>query len=85
VETAYQQYVAARDLLREIESTMVEQARSVREITNYSYTRGDATLLELLDAQRAFNETIESYNGARAEFARALYLIDSVSGKAVIQ
>ena len=62
---------------------MLEQAREVREITEYSYKRGDATLLEFLDAQRAFNETMQSYNEARAEYARALYLIDSVSGKAV--
>ena len=38
---------------------------------------------ELLDAQRAFNDTMQSYNEARAEYARSLYLIDSISGKAV--
>jgi cobalt-zinc-cadmium efflux system outer membrane protein len=36
--------------------------------------------VEFLDAQRAFNETAQSYNEARAEYARSLYLIDSVSG-----
>jgi cobalt-zinc-cadmium efflux system outer membrane protein len=36
-----------------------------------------------LDAQRAFNETMQSYHEARAEYARALYLLDSVTGKAV--
>ncbi len=38
-------------------------------------------LLELLDAQRAFNETMQAYNESRAEYARSLYVLDSISGK----
>jgi cobalt-zinc-cadmium efflux system outer membrane protein len=83
VETAYQQHLTARRLLENIERRMLQQARDVREITDYSYRRGDATLLELLDAQRAFNETMQAYNEARAEHTRSLYLLESVSGKAV--
>ena len=49
----------------------------------YSYRRGEASLIELLDAQRAFNDTMQSYNDARAEYARSLYLMDSISGKGV--
>lgn len=85
VETAYTELVTARDLLNAIEATMIVQAKNVRDVTEYSYKRGDATLLELLDAQRAFNETMQSYNEARAAYARALYQIDSVSGKTVNQ
>ena len=47
----------------------------------YSYRAGEASLIEFLDAQRAFNDTMQGYNEARAEFARGLYLIDSVTGK----
>ena len=83
VDNAYQQYATARDLLENIEKDMLGQARQVREITEYSYRRGEASLIELLDAQRAFNDTMQSYNEARAEFARSLFLIDSTSGKAV--
>ena len=83
VETALQQYRTARELLAEIEGTMISQARDVREITEYAYKQGDATLLELLDAQRAFNETMQSYNESRAEYARSLYLLDAIAGKAV--
>lgn len=83
VEMAYQQFLTARGLLDTIRSGMLRQARDVREITEFSYRRGQSSLLELLDAQRAFNETMQGYLEARAEYARALYLIDSVSGKAV--
>jgi cobalt-zinc-cadmium efflux system outer membrane protein len=83
VETAYQQFLAARGLLESIESRMLRQAQIVREVTEYSYRRGEATLLEFLDAQRAFNDTMQGHNEARAEYARSLYLLDAVSGKAV--
>lgn len=83
LENAYQQFTASRGLLEQIESRMLTQARQVREIVEYSYRRGEAGLLELLDAQRAFNETMQAYNEARAEYARNLYLLDALAGKEV--
>jgi cobalt-zinc-cadmium efflux system outer membrane protein len=85
VDVSYQQYVTARELLENIEGNMIQRARDVREITEFSYSRGDATLLELLDAQRAFNETMQAYSEARAEYARSLYLLDAVTGKEVVK
>jgi cobalt-zinc-cadmium efflux system outer membrane protein len=83
VQNAYQQYATAKDLLESFEKDMLAQARDVRETTVYSYRRGEASFVELLDAQRAFNDTMQGYNEARAEYARSLYLIDSISAKAV--
>lgn len=83
VDNAYQQYRTARELLGTIEGSMIEEAREVRDTIEYSYKRGDATLLQLLDARRAFNETMQSYHEARGQYARSLYLLDSVTGKAV--
>ena len=83
VQNAYQQYATAKDLLESFEKDMLAQARDVRETTVYSYRRGEASFVELLDAQRAFNDTMQGYNEARAEYARSLFLIDSISGKAV--
>ena len=83
VQTAYEQYRTSRAMLESIEKEMLQQARDVRSTTEYSYRRGEASLLEFLDAQRAFNDTIQSYNDARADYARSLYQLDSVSGEAV--
>jgi cobalt-zinc-cadmium efflux system outer membrane protein len=80
---AFQQYSSSHALLDNIEKNMVTEAREVRTINEYSYKRGEATLLEFLDAQRAFNETMQNYNDARADYARSLYVLDSVSGRAV--
>jgi outer membrane protein, heavy metal efflux system len=81
VENSYLQYATARDLLDNIERNMLAQAREVRETTEYSYRRGEASFVELLDAQRAFNDTIQSYNEARTELMRSIYLIESATGK----
>jgi len=83
VETAFQQYTVARNLLESLETGMVTQARDVRDIMEYSYKRGEASFVEFLDAQRAFNETRQTYNEARAEYARNLHLLDSVTGRTV--
>jgi cobalt-zinc-cadmium efflux system outer membrane protein len=80
VRSAWEQYTTARALVDGIEAEMLAKARNVRETTSYSYRRGEATLVELLDAQRAFNDTMQVYNEARANYARSLYLMDSVSG-----
>ena len=83
VETAYMQYANALTALQRLEGTMLAKARDVRQITEFSYRLGEATLIELLDAQRAYNETMQSYNEARAELARSLYVMDSASGKVI--
>src|SRR5262245_24081324 len=85
VDTAYAQYEIARNTVERLEGTLLNKARDVRQITEYSYRRGEASFVEFLDATRAYNETIQTYNEARAEYARSLYLIDSVAGKAATQ
>jgi cobalt-zinc-cadmium efflux system outer membrane protein len=48
----------------------------------YSYRRGEASLVEFLDAVRTFNDTTRSYNEARADYARSLYSLDAIAGGA---
>ena len=79
ITSAWQQYTTSRGLLEDIEQGMLTKARDVRQTTEYSYRRGEATLVEFLDAQRAFNEVMQSYNEARGNYARSLYVIDSVA------
>jgi len=83
VERAYRQYSVSRQLLGDVETDILSKARSVRDITEYSYRRGEASLVEFLDAQRAFNDAMQTFNDARASYARSLFLIDTVSGATV--
>ena len=80
---AYRQLTVSRQLLAGVENDILARARSVRDTTEYSYRRGEASLVEFLDAQRAFNDAMQSFNDARANYARSLYLIDTVSGATV--
>ena len=82
VTTAYAEYTTARQIVDSIERDMLTEARDVRTATEYSYRRGEASFVEFLDAVRAFNDTMQSYNEARASYARSLYALDSTSGKA---
>lgn len=81
VDNAYVEYRTARDQLGSFEGGVLQKAEQVLVTAEYAYRRGEASLIELIDAQRAFNETRHTYNEARAAFARALYTIDAVTGR----
>lgn len=80
---AWEQYSTARGLLEDIEQKLLQRARQVRQTTDYSYRRGEATLVEFLDAQRAFNEVMQSYNEARANYVKSMYFVDSVTAASI--
>jgi cobalt-zinc-cadmium efflux system outer membrane protein len=80
VEDARQQFETAKATLATIEGEMLQQAREVRAATEYAYKRGDATFIEFLDAQRAFNDTMQAYNEGRAEYARSVFIMQSAIG-----
>jgi outer membrane protein, heavy metal efflux system len=82
LRSAWEQYTTTHELVDTIEQQMLNQARDVRDTTAYSYRRGEASFIELLDAQRTFNDTMQGYNEARAEFARSLYTLDALTGGA---
>lgn len=83
VEKAYRQYQTSKQMLDSIEAGVLDRAKSVRDTTEYAYQRGEASLIEFLDAQRAYNEATQTYNDARAAYARSLYLLDAVSAATV--
>ena len=81
ITNAFAQYATTREIVDTIEQQMLAQAETVRTTTEYSYRRGEASFVAFLDAVRAFNDTMQSYNGARAEYARSLYTLDSLTGR----
>ncbi len=83
VDKAYQQYSVTRQLLISLETDMLARAQSVRDTTEFSYRRGEASLVEFLDAQRAFNDAMQTYNDASANYLRSVLLIDTVSAATV--
>lgn len=85
VRSAHHEYTVTRELAASIEHDLVAPATRVRDIASYTYKAGGATLLELLDAQRAFNDTMQSYVDARASLHRAVTHLNAAVGTEVVR
>ena len=71
VASAYAEFTASRQLLEEIERDLLEPTDQARTGTAYVYQAGATSLLDVLDAQRAYNDTMETYYSAQAAYRRA--------------
>jgi len=83
VESTYEQYAIASTILSNLEVDMLEQSRQIRRTAEESYRARKVSLLEFLDAQRAYTDTMQSYNDARANYARGLYAMEAATGQNV--
>jgi cobalt-zinc-cadmium efflux system outer membrane protein len=81
LETTYAQCQSANAVLLSFESGLLEQARDVLNVTEYAYRRGEASFVEFLDAQRTYNETMQGYIDARAEYARLRFTLDNLTAQ----
>jgi len=85
VKRSYQELENSRELLENIERELLKPAEQARDTVAYTYRAGAATLMEFLDAQRAYNETMQSYYEAQAAYRRAVNQVNAVTGKEVMQ
>jgi len=83
VASAYQEFETARRVLRDIETDLLAPSREARETTAYVYQAGATSLLDVLDAQRAFNDTMDTYYTAQADYRRAEMKLMTVAGQEV--
>ncbi|HEU0173022.1 MAG TPA: TolC family protein [Blastocatellia bacterium] len=81
VEKAYLAYQSARRILDIYSSSTIERAGRLKTIAAISYKEGATGLLELLDAERCYNQTISSYNQARADYQAALWQLEQAIGR----
>lgn len=84
VTAAYQEFETARRVLKDIEADLLTPSREARETTAYVYQAGATSLLDVLDAERAFNDTMETYYTAQAEYRRAEIKLMTVAGQEVL-
>ncbi len=68
VEIALQQLEGQRKSIQALEGQYLEKAREAREITESSYRLGEASLIEFLDAERTYSETMILYNRTLYDF-----------------
>ena len=84
VAGAYEEYESARTLAAEIERDLLEPTKQARDTTAYVYQAGASTLVDVLDAQRAFNDTMSAYYDALADYRRASAKLTAAVGQEVI-
>jgi outer membrane protein, heavy metal efflux system len=84
VTAAYQEFETARRVLQDIEADLLTPSREARETTAYVYQAGATSLLDVLDAQRAFNDTMETYYTAQADYRRAEIKLMTMAGQEVM-
>jgi cobalt-zinc-cadmium efflux system outer membrane protein len=81
VSSAYEAFEASRQLLIEIERDLLTPTAEARAGTTYMYQAGATSLLDVLDAQRAYNDTMDTYYSAQAAYRRAQATLMLVVGK----
>jgi cobalt-zinc-cadmium efflux system outer membrane protein len=84
VDSAYATVLSVRDLIGPYRDRYLKQARDVREIVSYSYSRGGASLLDFLDAQKSYRDTELAYQNLVASYLAALNQLSQAAGKEVL-
>lgn len=80
VQQAYNLYLAHQKQIKEFNTGLLEKAKAVLNGKTYSYKRGDTSLLEVLDAQRTYNEVQEEYYEALFNYAASLVELERATG-----
>jgi outer membrane protein, heavy metal efflux system len=83
VEKAYTAYMTSRGRLHLFTDQALVKAFDVRKIEEISFRDGAKGLLDYLDAQRIYNQTLLDYNQARFDFLLSLTQLEAGTGAAL--
>lgn len=78
--SAYKNYQIAMDQVEVFDKGLLKQAEEALRIAQISYQYGESGLLDYLDAQRVYQETVLEYLQAQFEFSVSLTEIEKLSG-----
>ena len=85
VEKAFTAYNVSREKLRLFTGSALTTAADVRHIEEIAYRDGAKGLLDYLDAQRTYNQTLVNYNQARFDFLMSLYQLEMAIGTTIVK
>jgi cobalt-zinc-cadmium efflux system outer membrane protein len=80
VSNAYEAVRSNDDVVQLYTSGYLKQAQDSRDISEYAYKRGAASLLDFLDAQRSYRSTQLAYRQALASYMTALEQLKEALG-----
>ncbi len=85
VVSAYSNFKTNDQIVNLYESGYLNQASQSREISNYAYRKGAASLLDLLDAERSYRAIQLAYRQALSAYMIGAEQVNLVVGKQVLQ
>lgn len=85
VVNAYYGFKTSDEVVGLYEGGYLNQATQSRDISNYAYQRGAATILDVLDAERSYRSTQLAYRQALAAYMIAGEQVNQVVGTQVIR
>lgn len=80
VTQAYQNYVNTKKQMQQFSNGLLSESKAILEGKIYSYKRGNTSLLEVLDAQRTYNDVQENYYQTLYNFCSALVRLERTVG-----
>jgi outer membrane protein, heavy metal efflux system len=80
VTSAFVAYTSAASRIQRMESQLLDRARRARDLVDYQYKKGAASLLELLEAQRTYVATNAEYYQDMGDYWNALYALEEAVG-----
>jgi cobalt-zinc-cadmium efflux system outer membrane protein len=83
VQQALNAIDVARRRVRYVEGDYLTSAREARDIVLAAYRSGAATLIDLLDAERALREALRTQNRARFDYRMSLFQYEAAVGTPV--
>ncbi len=83
VDSAFATLSSVRDLILPYRDRYIPQARDIRETVSFSYSRGGATLLDFLDAQKSYRDTQVAYQNLIGNYYSALNQLNLATGTEV--
>jgi outer membrane protein, heavy metal efflux system len=85
VDSAYVTLVSSVDLLKPYRDKYLQEAKDIRDTMEYSYQRGQATLLDYLDSQRDYRATYVDYLNLVGSYLTAAAQLNLAVGREVVQ
>lgn len=80
VTQAFYAYQSFQKQIVQYDTGLLEEAKAILDGKRYSYQRGNTSLLEVLDAQRKYNEVHQTYYETLHNFANALVELERAVG-----
>jgi len=80
VETAYAAVRISKQRVALYEATYLGVAKESREIAEFAYQKGGASIIDLLDAERTYRATLIAYQQARAAYLSSVFQLEAALG-----